>query len=487
MTDIAPAPACVLAIFGAGGDLTKRLLLPSIYNLITAKVLPDSFRLLGIDKHDFDEAKFRDYIAKELKEFWSQDVDPAAVEWLTSRAFYQTADFSDAQSFDGVTSAISRVEKDGNRLFYLAVGPDFIASIAKQLSERGLLSEESGRWSRLIVEKPFGNDLASGIALNRDLEKLVADEQIYRIDHFAGKDAVQDLAVFRFANSFVEPIWNSSNVESVQITAAETVGLEGRAGYYDKTGALRDMVPNHLMENLSLTAMEPPQAYNARYLRDRQTEVLRSVRKMSDEDVSKYAVRGQYEGYRQEKGADPNSNAESYVALQLQIDNDRWIGVPFYLRTGKRLAKSVTEVVVTFRRPLAHLFPGRLHSVSDCNRWIFTLTGEPGIKWIFNSKSPGLKLELESSDMHFRFPPGPFGKHEEGYERLLHDAMTGEQLLFQRADFTEEGWRIVQPIIERWSAQPAGEFPNYAAGSKGPVAADRLLSANGHGWHSPEE
>ena len=486
MPSVPPAPPCLLAIFGAGGDLTKRLLLPSIYNLASQKTLPDTFRLLGIDKQNWDDGKFRDTISIEINASFGQDADAKVVEWITSRAFFQSGDFTDPHSFECVKSALDRIAKTGNRLFYLAVGPNLIAPIASQLSRLGLLKEENC-WSRLIVEKPFGHDLPSGITLNRDLRSLMADEQIYRIDHFAGKDAVQDLAVLRFSNSFLEPLWNRSNIENVQITAAETVGLENRAGYYEKSGALRDMVPNHLAEMLSFVAMEAPVSFTSRHMRDKQVELLASVRGIAAEDVPRLAVRGQYAGYREEKGADHKSNTETYAALQLEIDNWRWAGVPFYLRTGKRLAKALTEVVVTFRQPPARLFPPSVSMDQAPNQLIINLKPDEKIQWLFNAKLPGLHAEIHQDLMEFQFPKGPFGKHAQGYEGLLYHAMTGEQILFQRGDFVEEGWRIVQPVIESWSRIPADNFPNYAVSSTGPEAADKLLAANGHAWHSLEK
>ena len=496
--EVAAAPSCVMTIFGAAGDLTKRLLLPSIYNLVSQNILPDGFRLLGVDKEGWNEDSFRDHISATLKQFWGDGAEPAVLEWLTSRASYQKADFHDALAFDDVKNTIGRLAREGgsgaNRLFYLAISPDFIAPVSQQLSRVGLFLEEKDCWSRLIVEKPFGHDLASGKALNNILRKCLADHQIFRIDHFAGKDAIQDLAIFRFSNAIAEPLWSRSMIDNVQITVAETVGLENRAGYYEKSGALRDMVPNHLAEILSLVAMETPVSFSSRHVRDKQVELLASVRSIAAEDVDRYAVRGQYGpgsiddskalGYREEKGAAPDSITETYVALHLEVDNWRWAGVPFYLRTGKRLSRAVTEVVVTFRAPPAQLFSSDRDADQGSNRLIFSLQPDPGIQLAFNVKAPGLTTAFHAGSMEFRLPEGPFGKHAKGYERLLYDAMMGEPILFQRSDFVEEGWRIVQPLLDRWSEAPAESFPNYAVGSQGPEAAERLLAANGHAWQS---
>ncbi len=497
-TQAADIPNCLMTIFGASGDLTKRLLLPSLYNLIVAKVLPDGFRLLGVAVEDWDDTKFRDHIAATLKQFWGQDADASVLEWLTTRANYQKANFEEPASFDNVRKTIERIEKEtqtgGNRLFYLAVAPSFIATMAEQLSRTRLLSEEGGCWRRLVIEKPFGHDLASAMALNAELQKSLREEQIYRIDHFAGKDAVQDLAVFRFSNSIFEPLWNRSMIDSVQITVAETVGVERRAAYYEQAGALRDMVPNHMAELLSLVAMEPPVSFSADPMRAKQIELLQSIHRVPLEEVTKYAVRGQYDAgsihgnpvvaYRQEPGVNPESNTETYVAMRVEIDNWRWSGVPFYLRTGKRLAQALTEVVVTFRHPPARLFPNASRSDQSPNQLFFKLQPEPGIRLSFGSKAPGLDTIVDKSFMNFKFPSGQFGDHGKGYERLLHDVMIGDTTLFQRAEFVEEGWRMVQPLLDRWtSTPPRMKFPNYAAGSTGPAGADELLAAAGHAWH----
>ena len=499
-----PVPACLMTIFGASGDLTKRLLLPSLYNLAAAKVLPDSFRLLGVAKEDWDDAKFRDHIATTLKQFWGSDVDSSVVDWLTQKASYQGANFDGADSFDKVKATIERIEKDsqtgGNRLFYLAVAPSFIATMAAQLSRTGLITEsetsENKSWRRLVIEKPFGNDLASAVALNRDLQKSLREDQIYRIDHFAGKDTVQDLAVFRFSNTIFEPLWNRSTIDNIQITAAETVGVEARAGYYEKSGALRDMVPNHMAELLSLVAMEPPSSFDAKHLRDKQVEVLQSVRAHQSQDVSQWALRGQYgagsingqavPGYRQDPGVDPNSNTETYVALKIEIDNWRWSGVPFYIRTGKRCSCALTEIVVTFRKPPARLFPIHQQGGLPSNQLFFNLQPDPGIRLGVGVKAPGLTTSANQDWMKLQFSAGPFENHGKGYERLLHDVMTGNPTLFQRSDFVEEGWRLVQPLLDAWKSPPRNSFPNYAAGSSGPKAADDLLSRSGRAWHSLE-
>jgi glucose-6-phosphate 1-dehydrogenase len=493
--------ACLMVIFGATGDLTKRLLLPSIYNLAAGKVLPEAFRLLGVARDDWNDDQFKDHIATSLRKFWGPDTDDKMVTWLTSRAEYQQGNLDQPTSFDSLKSRIQTIEKEskvgGNRLFYLAVAPTFIAEVTAQLSRVGLLTEEDGTWSRLVIEKPFGHDLASAVALNANLQKSLREDQIYRIDHFAGKDAVQDLAVFRFSNAIIEPLWNRSLVDFVQITVAETIGVEGRAAYYESSGALRDMVPNHMAELLSLVAMEPPVSFSAEHLRDKQVELLASTRALRPQEVATHAVRGQYgdgdmggakiRAYRIEPNIQPKSNTETYVALRVDIDNWRWSGVPFYLRTGKRLARALTEIVVTFRQPPARLFPNAKHSDQARNQLVFNLQPTQEIRLTFGAKAPGLKTMVEPESMDFQFPAGPFGAHAKGYERLLHDVMVGNSILFQRAEFVEQGWRMVQPLLEAWQNPPDGGFPNYAAGSAGPQAADDLLAASGHAWHLLEK
>ena len=491
-------PGALFVLFGASGDLTKRLLLPSIYNLIAAQVLPDGFQLLGVAVEGWSDDAFRDHIRQSLAQFWGPDADKTVVEWLCSRAHFQQANFDDPSSFDGLKTRIEAIEKagstGGNRLFYLAVAPSFISKLSSQVGRVGLLREDGASWRRLVIEKPFGHDLASAVALNAELQKSLNENQIYRIDHFAGKDAVQDLAVFRFSNAIIEPLWNRSLVDYVEITAAETVGVEGRAGYYETSGAVRDMVPNHMAELLSLVAMEPPVSFSAEHMRDKQVELLASTRRLKPEDVKNSAVRGQYgpgnihgkevQGYRQEPNVDPNSQTDTYMAMRVEIDNWRWSGVPFYLRTGKRMAEALTEIVVTFRQPPARLFPNAKLSDHSPNKLVFNLQPSQGIYLSLGTRAPGLQTLVAQERMTFEFPGGPFGDHNKGYERLLRDVMLGDSTLFQRAEFVEQGWKLVQPLLDAWASPPEEPFPNYAAGSNGPRAADKLLAQSGHAWHS---
>ena len=496
-----PTPACLLTIFGATGDLTKRLLLPSLYNLIALKVLPDSFRLLGVAVEPWDDAAFRSHIAETLPQFWGADADPGIVRWLTSRAFYRQANFDRPSSFDTLSQSVPELEQKehtgGNRLFYLAVAPAFIADIAGQLARVNLLREHGECWRRLVIEKPFGHDLASAVALNAELQNSLREDQIYRIDHFAGKDTVQDLAVFRFSNAIVEPLWHRSLIDNVQITAAETVGVERRAGYYETSGALRDMVPNHLAELLSLLAMEPPISFSAEHMRAKQVELLASVHRIKPGEVSRYTVRGQYgagqidgkaiAGYRDEPGVATGSNTETYVAMQVEIGNWRWAGVPFYLRTGKRMSRTLTEIVVTFRQPPARLFPNAGRSDHSPNQLTFNLQPEQQINLTFGARSPGMDTVVMQEQMSFQFPAGSFGSHGKGYERLLRDVMIGDATLFPSAAFVEQGWNLVQPMLDTWKQPPTESFPNYAAGAAGPDSADALLAVNGHEWQSLEQ
>lgn len=495
------APPCVLSIFGITGDLSKRLLFPSLYNLAAAGALPDDFRLIGIGRRDWNDQVLREYLRDSLKLFLGGRPDAGVTAWLCARIFYQKTQFEDQAGFAALAQKIRRVARRKrtvpNRLYYLSVAPEFIEQIVRRLRHAGLTNEGSGAWTRVIIEKPFGHDLASATALNQKLLTILSERQIYRIDHFAGKDAVQDLAVFRFSNALIEPLWHRSLIDSVQITASETVGVEDRAQFYEHSGALRDMVPNHLMELLSLIAMEPPVSFSVEHMRAKQVELLESVRHIRPRhirprDVSRYAVRGQYAagkvgrksvpGYRREAGVSPRSQTETYVALRLEIDNWRWSGVPFFLRTGKRLAKSVTEIAVQFRPAPARLFPNFASDTAAPNAIVFAMKPTQGIHIAFCARAPGLENKVMAGDMAFESPAGPFGNEAKGYERPLHDAMLGDPILFPSATFIEHGWKLVQPMLDAWSPERKAQIPKYAAGSQGPRAADLLLAQSGHRW-----
>lgn len=492
-----PAGPCMMIIFGATGDLTKRLLLPSLYNLAKAKLLPERFGIFGFAADKMDTPGFRDHITQSLTEFsGEQQVDRGLLNWLRERSYYASGDFENSASFGHLKSELETAEREqgteGNRLFYFAVAPRFISEIVKQLKSSELSREQDDTWRRIVVEKPFGRDLESAIKLNKDLQSVLDEKQIFRIDHYMGKETVQNLTVFRFSNSVFEPIWNRSHIDHVQITAAETVGVEHRGGYYESAGALRDMVPNHLAQLISLTAMEPPISFDADHMRSKQAEVLHAIQPISAEDVDKLAVRGQYgaghidgqgvPGYRSEPDVSPESCTETYAAMKITIDNWRWADVPFYLRTGKRLAKALTEVIVTFRRTPFVLFRDTPIESLENNQLIIRIQPHQGIALRFGVKAPGPVTTVELANMEFDFPTNSPSVHGTGYERLLHDCMLGDQTLFQRADMVEAGWRMVQPVLDAWQSCQAADFPNYAAGSNGPEAGDRLLACDGRHW-----
>jgi glucose-6-phosphate 1-dehydrogenase len=363
----------------------------------------------------------------------------------------------------------------------------------QKLAVQGMVKQNDGRWRRVVIEKPFGRDLATAKALNDSLLKVLDESQIYRIDHYLGKETVQNILVFRFANGIFEPIWNRRYVDHVQITVAETVGVEGRGGYYDETGALRDMVPNHIMQLISLVALEPPISFHADAVRDEQSKVLRAVQPMTPEEVLQKAVRGQYGAgtignrrlpdYRQEDRVDSLSKTETFVAMKLEIDNWRWKDVPFYLRVGKAMAQRDTEIVVQFRRPPFALFRETTINDIDPNELVIQVQPDEGISLSFGAKIPGATMRIGSVDMDFKYSEHFGTEVATGYERLLHDAFVGDQTLFQRADMVEAGWRIVAPVLDVWSALAARDFPNYAAGSWGPKAADELMTRDGRRWH----
>ncbi len=495
-----PADPCVMVIFGASGDLTKRKLIPALCNLGTDKLLPQGFAIIGFAFNELTEEAYRAQLTEEIKEFATAPVDPALWAWFLERIYYVQGDFGDPQAYTRLRDQIAIVDKKhgakGNRFFYMAVAPKFFAPIVEQLGSCGLSQEESGTWTRVIIEKPFGHDLDSARQLNIDVKKVLNEKQIYRIDHYLGKETVQNLMVFRFANSIFEPIWNRAYIDHVQITAAETVGVEHRGGYYDTSGAIRDMVPNHLLQLLSLTAMEPPISFAADAVRNKQAEILSAIQPPQPETVLTDAVRGQYgagivdgeaaPGYRQEPDVGPNSNTETFVALKFSLDNWRWGDVPFYLRTGKRLAKRVTEIAIQFRRTPFALFRNTPVKDLHANRLVIHIQPGEGITLRFGAKIPGAVMNIGMVNMDFDYVRDFGSSHSTGYERLLHDCMVGDQTLFQRADMVEAGWSVIQPVLDVWKALPPRNFPNYAAGSWGPPDADALLTRDGRQWRTIE-
>jgi len=490
------AAPCVMVIFGATGDLTKRKLIPALLNLAQENILPANFAIVGFAVNDLDTDTFRKTLGEEMPSFAPDPIDLKMWDDLSQRIYFVQGDFQDPAAYQRLKKQIEAADErhhtGGNKFFYLAVAPRFFAPIVDQLGAAGLTREDNDRWTRVIIEKPFGHDLDSARKLNTDLKKTLDEKQIYRIDHYLGKETVQNVMVFRFTNNIIEPLWNRNYVDHVQITAAETVGVEHRGGFYETAGALRDMVPNHLFQLLTMTAMEPPISFDADEVRNKQAEVLHAIQPLSPEDVLKCMVRGQYGegvvdgervvGYRGEPDVSRDSNTETFVALRLSIDNWRWAGVPFYLRTGKRLAQRATEIVIQFRRTPFVLFRHTAVKNIETNRLVIHIQPDEGISLSFGAKVPGAVMRLGLVNMDFDYKTYFGVEHGTGYERLLRDCMAGDATLFQRSDMVEAGWQVIQPILDVWHALPPRGFPNYAAGSWGPLDAEELLERDGRAW-----
>jgi len=492
---------CVMVIFGAAGDLTRRKLIPALYNLAKQQLLSREFAIIGVARNDMSNDSFRKRMSDDIKQFaTTQNVDADLWEWFERRLYYLPGDFGDKALFQRLNDLLKQVDKDhtthGNHFYYMATAPDFFGSIVDNLAEVGLMNEDAG-WRRVIVEKPFGRDLESAEALNHQLLKAAKETQIYRIDHYLGKETVQNILALRFANGIFEPIWNRRYIDHVQISVSETVGVEGRGGYYEQSGALRDMMPNHIMQLISLIAMEPPISFEANVLRDEQAKVLHAIQPLTGEEVLTKTVRGQYgEGevggqrvpaYRSEPSVAPDSRTETFVAMKLAIDNWRWAGVPFYVRTGKRIAARNTQVVIQFRRAPLILFRDTSVESLMPNQLVLHIQPEEGISLRFAAKVPGPSMRLGAVDMDFEYADYFGVQPSTGYERLLHDCMVGDATLFQRADMVEAGWSIVTPLLDVWKALPPRNFPNYASGSWGPREADELLSKDGRTWRNFEK
>ena len=489
------AEPCVMVIFGATGDLTKRKLFPALYNLAQEGFLPDNFAILGVGRQAMQEEEFPKKIVADLREF-VKNADKKLLDWFAERTSYFAGNFDDSKTYQKLKKKLAEIaatnQTPENYFFYLATPPQLFAVVAEKCCEADLCAEENGNWRRFIFEKPFGNDLESAKNLNRELLKILKEPQIYRIDHYLGKETVQNILVFRFGNSIFEPVWNRNFIDHVQITVAEKLGVEGRGGYYDTAGALRDMIPNHIFQLVTLTAMEPPVSFQANAVRDEQTKVLGAIQPFAPEDVLKDAVRGQYAAgvlddrevpaYRSEPNVPPDSNTETFAALKLSIDNWRWAGVPFYVRTGKRLPAKHSSIIVQFKQAPFVLFRDTSVERLTTNRIEIHIQPDEGITLHFGAKIPGPIVNMGAVDMDFNYVDH-FGEQiSTGYERLLYDCMIGDATLFQRADMVEASWSIVSPILDVWHAIPARTFPNYESGSWGPEESDEMLARDKRKW-----
>jgi len=486
-----------MVIFGATGDLTKRKLFPALYNLAKEDFLPHKFAIIGVGRQEMETKDFREQIVSDLKEFVPNGPDAKIIKWFEERIYYTGGDFDDDKKlFGDIKELIGQVSAEHqipeNYFYYLATPPSLFANVAQKIVKNGLGKEENGNWRRFIFEKPFGHDLASAKALNASLLKILRENQIYRIDHYLGKETVQNILVFRFGNSIFEPIWNRNYIDHVQITVAEKLGVEQRGGYYDSAGALRDMIPNHIFQLVTLTTMEPPVSFEANAVRDEQAKILHAIQAFSPEDVLHCAVRGQYgegeidgkkvPGYREEEKVAPNSNTDTFAALKISIDNWRWADVPFYLRTGKRMPTKHSSIIIQFKRAPFVLFRDTSIERLTTNRLVIHIQPDEGLTLHFGAKIPGPIVNMGPVDMDFNYVDH-FGEQvSTGYERLLYDCMIGDATLFQRADMVEAGWSIVTPLLDVWNAIPARNFPNYAAGDWGPADADALLENDGREW-----
>ena len=495
-----PPDPCCLVIFGVTGDLTHRLLLPALYNLATAGLLPEPFAIVGATRDEQSDEALRRALSEGLKTFATRPLDRDVVKQLLDRVFQARADPNEPESFKGLSRRIEAIEAaagtKGNRLFYLATPPDAFAPIARLLGKTGLVHEDGKAWRRLIVEKPFGTDLESARALNRELLAIMDEDQIFRMDHFLGKETVQNIMVLRFANGLFEPIWNRHHIDHVQITVAETVHVGRRGRFYDAVGALRDMVPNHLFQLLALVAMDPPASFEANAARSEKAEALNAVRQYSEEDALAASVRGQYtEGwvqgerlpaYRQENDVKPDSAAETYVALKLFIDNWRWAGVPFFLRTGKALSNRKSEVAIKFRQAPIALFRGTPVDRLAQNFLVLRIQPDEGITLQFNAKVPGPAVKIDGVGMTFKYKDYFDSAPSTGYETLIRDCMLGDAILFQRADGVEAGWRAVEPFMNAWAKAGSAGLCFYPAGSAGPKEAEELIEREGRRWRGIE-
>jgi glucose-6-phosphate 1-dehydrogenase len=490
-----------MVIFGATGDLTHRKLLPALYNLALEHPLPAGFSVIAFARRPYSTDEYRQQALESINQYSRQKpVNPQVWENFAAGIHYLQADFNDPKGYERLNNLLNLLDQErgtgGNRIFYLSTPPSQYPEIIQRLGAAGLNRSRKG-WTRIIIEKPFGHDLASAKELNRQVGKVFKEEQVYRIDHYLGKETVQNILVFRLANGIFEPVWNRRYVDHVQITVAENIGLEGRSGYYEESGAIRDMVQNHVLQLLSLVAMEPPIAFDANAVRDEKVKVLHALQPLVGQDVVTHIIRAQYGpgwlsngqqvvGYRQEPGVSPNSTTETYLAMKVFIDSWRWAGVPFYLRTGKHLPKRVTEIAIQFKQAPLMLFK-RSESYGQVEPNVLTLRIQPdeGISLKFGAKVPGTEMQIRSVNMDFFYGSSGFREQPEAYERLLLDCMLGDSTLFTRRDEVEAAWTFIQGILDTWRDEPPEIIQTYESGSWGPQAADEFIWRDGRRWRRP--
>jgi len=492
------ADPCTVILFGASGDLAKRKVIPAMYDLAQHNSLGERYAIVGFARTQMNDEKFRSAVGEAAKTISEVGpIDPAKWDEFASNLYYTSGEYGDQNSFAQLAKRLAELDAEkklgGNRLFYLSTPPEVYPDIVEQLGRAGLARPANpNSWVRIIIEKPFGRDLASAKELNQIVLNVFEEKQVYRIDHYLGKDTVQNLLVLRFGNGIFEPLWNRNYVDQVQITASETLGVERRGGFYETAGALRDMIQSHVLQLTSLTSVEPPASFDATAVRNEKLKILQSIRPYNLEMVAQSVVRGQYApgslngtrmaGYREEPGVNPNSRTETFVAMRVLIDNWRWAGVPFYLRTGKRLAKRSTEIMIQFRCAPHIVFRERQ---IEPNRLILNIQPDEGISVSFSAKKPGTEMNIGNVTMNFSYREGFGGTSRSAYATLLNDCLRGDATLFDRGDSVEAAWSLVEPILDVWSAAKTATVPLYAAGTWGPKESDQMLERDGRQWYNP--
>jgi glucose-6-phosphate 1-dehydrogenase len=488
-------PASLLFIFGGSGDLNFRKLSPALFNLFIDEWMPEKFGIVGIGRTEYTDENYRAHLLDGINQF-SRRKDEGKGKWqeFSKNVNYLQMDAENEAEYQKIAEVVKQKEKEygehPNVIFYMAVAPQLVPDIASKLGPLNICADT--KCTRIVVEKPFGHDLESAHELNKLLSSMFSEEQIYRIDHYLGKETVQNILALRFANALFEPIWNRNYIDHVQITAAETVGLEGRGGYYEHSGALRDMIQNHMLQLICMVAMEAPVSFDANEIRNKKVDVLNAIRPIKPEEVSQFVVRGQYSdgwlkgtqvpGYRQEKNVDPESPTDTFAAVKFFIDNWRWQDVPFYVRTGKRMHQKTTIITIQFRPAPDFAFPPEATQTWRSNRLTISIQPEMDIRLRFQSKRPGQSMVLNPVDMIFSYEDAYDGHEPEAYETLLLDVMEGNATLFMRSDQVEAAWKIIMPILNAWEARPPVDFPNYAPDSWGPEDAEALIARDGHNW-----